>query len=188
MKMGKTGLLAIIFLIILQLATPVLAEQANLSDIVVTNTRKHILVYFSVNDCFTTEMNRAIESGIDTTFTFFIKLYEKRGFWWDRKIADIEIRHSIKYDNLKEIYEVKLSEKDNKITTVKDFDKAKKLMADVVALKVIPLHNLQKGGSYQIQLMAELDKIKLPLYLHYVLFFLSLWDFETDWNVIDFRY
>ena len=37
-------------------------------------------------------------------------------------------------------------------------------------------------------MMAELNKIQLPLYLHYVFFFLSLWDFETDWHSVDFRY
>jgi hypothetical protein len=55
-------------------------------------------------------------------------------------------------------------------------------------LKVLPLRELAKGGHYQIQMMAELDQIRLPLYLHYVFFFLSLWDFETDWYTIDFRY
>jgi hypothetical protein len=28
----------------------------------------------------------------------------------------------------------------------------------------------------------------LPFYLHYVLFFLSFWDFETDWYTVDFIY
>jgi len=188
MKKAKTRLRIIIFLIIMQLAVPVLAEEAYLSDIVVTNTRDHLLVYFRVNDCFTLEMNRAIESGLNTTFTFYIILEEKRNFWWDREMADIEISHSIKYDNLKRVYEVRLSEQNNEKITVKDYDEAKKLMAEVVALKVTRLHHLKKGSSYQLHMMAELEQIKLPLYLHYVLFFLSLWDFETDWYTVDFRY
>lgn len=188
MKKRKTGLLIIIVLVFSLLAIPAPAKRAFLSDIVVTNTRDHLLVYFSVNDCFTIEMNRAIESGIKTTFTFFIELYERRDFWWDRKITDMEISHSIKYDSLKRVYEVTLSENNNEVTVVKDFDDAKKLMSDVVALKVTPIHNLRKGGRYRLQLMAELDKIKLPFYLHYVFFFLSLWDFETDWYTVNFRY
>jgi len=28
----------------------------------------------------------------------------------------------------------------------------------------------------------------LPFYLDYVLFFLSLWDFETDWYSVVFKY
>ena len=188
MDRGKTGLLIIIFLIIIQLAMPVLAKQAYLSGLVVSNDRDHLLVWFNVNDCFTVEMNRAIDSGINTTFTFFVRLYEKRDLWWDRKIADVTISHNIKHDNLKRIYEVRLSEADNKTITLKDFDEAKALMASVAALKVTPLHNLQKGGHYRLQMMAELDKIKIPAFLRYFLFFISLWDFKTDWDKIEFRY
>jgi hypothetical protein len=188
MENGKTRILMIALLVTLQLVTPALAKNAYLSDIVVTNTRDHLLLYFSVNDCFTVEMNRAIESGLNTSFTFFVKLYEKRGFWWDRKITDLEFSHSIKYDNLKKTYEIRLSEQDNKTVVVKDFEEAKKLIADVVALRVAPIQNLHKGGHYQLRMMAELDKITLPFYLHYVFFFLSLWNFETDWHELDFRY
>lgn len=188
MGKGKRGIRVAIFFIILQLTIPALANQAYLSDIVVTNTRDHLLVYFSVSDCFTAEMDRAIESGIDTTFTFYIRLFGKRDYWWDMKVADREISHSIKYDNLKKIYEVRLSEQNNKVVTVKDFDEARRLMAEVVAVKVVALRNLKKGEHYQLRMMAQLDKIRLPLYLHYVFFFLSLWDFETDWYSIDFRY
>ena len=60
-------------------------------------------------------------------------------------------------------------------------------MSEIVALKVIPIRHLKRDKRYQLQMMAQLDKIKLPLYLHYVLFFLSLWDFETDWYTLNFR-
>jgi hypothetical protein len=184
-----TRLLAgIIFALLIQSASTALAAKAFLSDIVVTNTRDDLLVYFTVNNCFTPEMNRAIESGLNTTFTFFVKLYEKQAFRPDRKITDKEVRHSIKYDSLKRVYEVTLSEENSKLITVRSFEEAKKLMAELVAFKVTPLSRLQKGGRYRLRMMAELDRIELPFYLHYVLFFLSLWDFETDWYSVDFRY
>jgi hypothetical protein len=184
-----TRLLAgIIFALIVQFASTALAAKAFLSDIVVTNTRDDLLVYFTVNNCFTPEMDRAIESGLNTTFTFFVKLFEKQDYRLDTKITDTELRHSIKYDSLKRVYQVTLSEEDNKVVTVRSFEEAKKLMAEVIALRVTPLSNLQKGGRYRLKMMAELDRIELPFYLHYVLFFLSLWDFETDWYSVDFRY
>jgi len=169
-------------------ALPAMAKDAYLSDFVVTNTRDHLLIYFKVNNCFTPEMNNAIESGIETTFTFFVQLNEKRDLIWDKKIADLEVNHSIKYDSLKKTYSVKFSEDNNRDVTVRSFEEAKKLMAEIVALKVVPMHQLKKGKRYQLQTMAQLDKIKLPFYLHYVFFFLSLWDFKTDWYAVDFRY
>ncbi|MFH1124632.1 MAG: DUF4390 domain-containing protein [Pseudomonadota bacterium] len=188
MKKTKAALLIFLFSAVMHLAPLAQAKKAYLSDIVVTNTRDHVLVYFTVNDCFTVDMNNAIESGLKTTFTFFVKLYEKKDLWWDTEIIDLEVSHSIKYDNLKKTYEVTLSEENNKVITVKGFEEAKKLMAEVAALKVASLHHLKKGGRFQLRLMAELDKIRLPLYLHYLFFFLSLWDFQTDWYAVDFRY
>ena len=188
MEKAKKTLLTIIVLIATQWAVPAQAEQAYLSDIVITNVEDHLLVYFTVKECFTPEMNSAIESGIETSFTFFLLLYEKIDLSIDNKVTDLEVKHSIKFDSLKKVYEVRLSERENKVITVKDFEEAKKLMSEVIALKVTPLSNLREGADYQLQMMAELDKITLPFYLHYVLFFLSLWDFETDWHTIDFRY
>ena len=178
---------ALILSMSLLFAIPARAEEARLTDIVITNTRDHLLLYLTVTDCFTEDMEKAIENGIVTTFTFFVRLYETRALWRDRKIANLKVNHEIQYDNLKKIYVVKLSEKQKSIS-VKDFDEAKKLMSEIVGLKVTELHKLHKDSRYQIRMMAELDEIKLPFYLHYVLFFLSLWDFETDWYSVDFRY
>ena len=61
-------------------------------------------------------------------------------------------------------------------------------MAEIDSLKIIPLSMLEKGRHYQIQAKAELSKLTLPFYLHYVLFFVSLWDFETDLYALDFIY
>ena len=188
MENYRTILLIISSLIVVQWTVSTWAENAYLSDIILTNNQGYLQVHFTVEECFTAELNEAIEKGIEVTFTFFVKLNEKRGLWLDKKIADIEFRHSIKYDNLKEIYEVRLFERSNEIITVKDFAEAKRLMSDVVALRITSIDRLSDGDDYQLKVMAELDKIRLPFNLHYVLFFLSLWDFETGWHAIDFRY
>ena len=164
------------------------AEDARITDIVVTNSSEDLLVYFTVTDCFTEDMKKAIDNGVSTVFTFLIRLEEVRDFWWDKEIADLRISHEIKYDNLKNIYILKLSSGDGKEIYVKDFDKARKLMSEVAGYRVTSLKNLQKGTRYQIGIMAELDKIRLPFYFHYVFFFLSLWDFKTDWYIVDFKY
>ena len=183
----KTALV-MIFLMGSLLATPARAEEARLTDIVVTSTGEHLLVYFRVTGCFTEEMIKAIENGINTTFTFFIGLYEVRDFQRDKNIAELRVTHSIVYDNLKKAYKVRLSERNSEMILVDDFHEAKNLMAKIVGVKLTGLNKLQKGNRYQVRMMAELAKIRLPLYLDYVLFFLSLWDFETDWYKINFTY
>ncbi len=165
----------------------VLAQEARLTDVIVTNTRDDLLIYLTVEGAFTTEMETAIKSGVSATFSFIVNLYRNRNWWLDEKIAAQTITHSIKYDNLKKKYRIQRSwEAEPHVT--QSFSEAQKLMAEVDSLAIISLAELQKGTAYQIQAKAELSKRTLPLKLHYVLFFLSLWDFETDWYTIDFIY
>jgi hypothetical protein len=183
----KTALV-MIFLMGSFLATPARAGDARLTDIVATSAGEHLLIYFRVMGCYTDEMINAIENGINTTFTFFIGLYETRDFHWDKNIAELRVTHSIVYDNLKKAYKVRLSERKSEMILVEDFSEAKNLMSKIVGVKLTGLSTLQKGNRYQVRMMTELDKIRLPLYLDYVLFFLSLWDFETDWYKVNFTY
>jgi hypothetical protein len=163
-------------------------KQAQISDIIVTNNQNYLLVYFFTRGCFTPDMNKAIMNGIPTTFTFLIDLYSPRSFWPDKRIASLKLHHTIRYDSLREEFSVILSERGNQTFIMKDFSKAQEMMADVSNVQVIPLQSLEKSNQYKLRIKAELNKIRLPLYLHYVLFFVALWDFDTDWFVVDFIY
>ena len=163
-------------------------QNAQLKNIIVTNTRDDLLIYLTVDGAFTEKMETAVSTGVPATFEFFINLYQTRGLWFDKEIADLKIIHTIKYDNLKNEYIIHRSWDDNPPRIVKSFAEAKKLMVEIDSLDIVPLNLLEKGRRYQIRAKAELNKLTLPFYLHYVLFFVSLWDFETDWYTIDFIY
>ena len=180
--------LLLLFCFLLSFPSPLQAAEATLSDIIVTNTQEDLLVFFDIKGCFTREMEEAILNGIPTTFTIVIKLYRTRTAWRDASIASITLEHTIKYDSLKNEFRVTRSEMDNTELVVKDFKAAKKAMAEIRNIRVVPLRELQERGKYQLRVKAELEKVRLPLYLHYVLFFVSLWDFETDWYTVDFIY
>ncbi len=180
--------LLLLFCFLLSFPSPLQAAEATLSDIIVTNTQKDLLVFFDIKGCFTREMEEAILNGIPTTFTIVIKLYRTRTAWLDDSIASITLEHTIKYDSLKNEFRVTRSEEDNTELVVKDFEAAKKAMAEIRNIRVAPLKQLQDRGKYQLRVKAELEKVRLPLYLHYVLFFVSLWYFETDWYNVDFIY
>jgi hypothetical protein len=164
------------------------AQDARLSNIIVTNTRDDLLLYLTVKDAFPAKIEETVHSGVPATFSFLINLYEVRNFWLDRQIAEIKITNTMKYDNLKKNYTVTRTWESSKPHVVTSLAEARKLMTDVDSLTITPLGRLEKGKQYQIRVKAELDKLTLPFYLHYVLFFVSLWDFETDWYTIDFIY
>ncbi len=177
-------LLSLIFLI----QNPHAAQDATLSNLIVTNTRNELLVYLNVEGAFREQTVNAILSGVPASFSFFIKLYQKRSMWFDKAIADIEISNSIKYNNLKKEFVVERSWENGRIRTAQSLEEAQKLMSDVDGLSIISLNMLEKGKQYQVKAKAKLSKLTLPFYLHYVFFFVSLWDFETDWYTIDFIY
>ena len=181
--------LFIMILFNLMLPASIFAEgSAVLSNIKLANTRDDLLTYFEVDNAFTPTAMEAVQNGIPTTFSFYVSLYRRTSTLFDKRIADIKIQSTIKYNSLKEEYAVLRPWKDEKPMITKSLEEARGWMTDIDNLKVIPLNQLVKGDKYQLRIKAELEKVTLPLALHYVFFFVSFWDFETDWYVINFTY
>ncbi|PIE63046.1 MAG: hypothetical protein CSA25_02145 [Desulfobacter postgatei] len=186
------SLCAVIFFITgILFITPGMAsaqDNATLSHIKLANTRDELFAYFKVENAFNEKNTQAIENGIATSFTFYVSLFKTSGNLFDKKIVDIKTRATIKYNSMKQEYTVVYRWKDGPGFITTSFDEAKTLMTEVDNLKVVPLDQLVKGEKYQIRIKAELEKVTLPLSLHYIFFFVSYWDFGTDWYVINFTY
>jgi len=178
----------IICCLLLAFACPSLAKDVRLSDFAVSNNRDDLLIFFKVQGAFKDEMIEAIRNGIPTTFSFFIRLEQDGPLWFKQLITEKQITHTIKYNNLKNEYVVKRSWDDNKPITTDSFEQAKALMSEIKSLRITALANLQKTEHYQIRAKAELDKVTLPLNLHYIFFFTALWNFETSWHTFEFEY
>ena len=163
-------------------------QEALIENIKLANTRDDLLTYFDIKQAFTDKINQAVLNGIPTTFSFYIDLYKTDGSWLDKKISDNQIKSTLKYNSLKKEFTVSRPWKNEKTITTQSFDEAKALMTEIDNLKIIPLNQLIKGDKYQLRIKAKLDKVTLPLSLHYVFFFVSFWDFETNWYVINFTY
>ena len=184
----KYKIFILLFGILFLFQNPAHAKAARLADLTVTNTRDDLLLYLKVEGAFSEKMKNAILSGVNTTFSFFISLRLVRNLWPDKKIAEIKVTNTIKYDNLKKKFFITKSWKDDEILVTQSLIEAEKLMTSIDSLKIVPLSRLEKGRQYQIKAKAELGKTTLPFYLHYVFFFVSLWDFKTDWHTISFIY
>ena len=159
-----------------------------LTDVVITNSRNDLLLFLKIKGVFSPKMQRAVFSGVPTTFSFFIILEQKRSLWMDKTLAEITLTHTIKYDNLKKGFTVIRSWENEKPIFLKSFAEAQKMMTEVNGFKIYPINKLDKGTRYRLSAKAKLSKITLPFYLHYILIMASLWDFETEWHSIDFVY
>lgn len=184
-------LMPLLFFLAATLITPgtIAADNAAvLANIKLANTRDDLLTYFDVRNAFPHQISEAVQNGIPTSFSFYVSLYKTSNSWFDKKIADIKIKSTVKYNSLKEEYTVHRPWKNEKALTTTSFDEAKLWMTEIDNLTVIPLKGLVKGDKYQIRIKAELDKVILPLSLHYVFFFVSFWDTKTDWYLVNFTY
>lgn len=180
-----------IFLV--QLLTPgiILAKDKDhpgLTDIRLANTRDNLLIYFEMENAFPPKIIQRIETGILTPFSFHIDLYKTGGSWLDKKITEIDIQSTIKYNSLKQEYTVSQPWKEKKPFETKSFDEARDWMTRIDNLVVAPLSDLVKGEKYQIRIRAQLTRVTLPFALRYVFYFVSFWDIKTDWYVINFTY
>lgn len=167
----------------------VFAQKARLTDMVVSNTRDDLLLFVKVEGAFTQQMEQAVLNGISTTFSFIVRLEKINPMFMPNSlVTEQKITHTIKYESLKKQFVVRRSWEDNRALTTQSFEEARKWMSEIKSLRIASLGLLQEGKSYRVRAKAELDTVELPYYLNYVFFFVSLWNFETDWHSIEFGY
>jgi len=172
----------IVLLSILIFPFSAFCQKASIKDIDIKKTNGAWKLSFDLENCFTEKMDEAIQSGVRTTFNFYINLYQKRSWWKDRKLADVEFRHTVQYHPIQKVYLVRLGE-DYSSLTASSLEEAKKMMSKVRELSFQSSLPVEPGVPAYLRIKAELDPVRLPLHLEYLLIFVSLWDFETDWFI-----
>lgn len=162
-------------------------NKAAITNIEIDKTGKNLMLSFHLVDCFNSDMEEAILDGVPTTFRILVSI-EKPSLFLNTKIADFTLRHTIKYNRLNNEFQVDLPERSPRTLVTGSFDEAKKWMSTVNDLPVIPTCWLTRGQEYYLNVKAELSKVELPLFFRYILFWVSLWDFQTQWYTVVFLY
>jgi hypothetical protein len=162
-------------------------NKAQISNIEIDKKGRNLEVSFHLIDCFNSDMEEAILGGVPTSFRILVFI-EKPSLFLKSKVADFSLRHTIKYNRLNNEFQVDLPENPQKTLVTRDFDEAKKWMSTVDKLPVIATCWLDKDQEYYLEVKAELSKVELPLVFRYILFWVSLWDFETEWHTVVFLY
>jgi len=163
------------------------AVEPVIKDILISNNTENVLLYARLADCFKPDMESAILTGVPTVFTLQMDVYQERPYLWDKNISSQTISRTIKYDNLKKIFSIYTNGNPDPVV-LPDFESAQKAMADFSGINVVRLKSLTKGTNYYILMKVRIDKVRLPLKLEYVFFFVSFWDFETAWYRHNFKF
>jgi len=164
------------------------SQDVQFKDITITTSNTHLLLFGVIKNDKNDELIQALHSGIPMRFTFFVELFRTRDNWPDEQLMSVSFVHTLRYDTLKEQYALELEEQKNRALTFKNLGEAIKTMNDINGLKVIELKKLEPDNSYELRLKAVLYKKTLPMNLHYIIPFISMWDLETDWYTIEFTY
>ncbi|MBN1380361.1 MAG: DUF4390 domain-containing protein [Deltaproteobacteria bacterium] len=176
------------FLIILIFLGMVLIVPAGLAtgpvkihDVRVLYNKTDLVVYAVLKNSFTEDMKSAILAGVPTTFTFTLKTYEEVPGWFDKKISRITVKHTIKYDNVKQTFSV-FSVDNGPAAVFQDFESAQRVMSELSGIAVAPISELTRGNVYYVRIKAKLEKYRPQSIMRYIFFFASLGDFKTDWS------
>lgn len=163
-------------------------ETPEIKDIIVTTSDVDLLLFATVKNGFTQEMINDIKNGIPITFTYQMELVKTSSKWFDTTLVESAVTHTLSFDKTSNQYQVTLSDQNGKVVTTTDINQAKQLMAELNGVKVIALAQLVPDAPYAIHFKVTLKKGSLPLGMHRLLPMSALWDFETDWRTIEFRY
>ncbi|HOV87631.1 MAG TPA: DUF4390 domain-containing protein [Syntrophobacteraceae bacterium] len=164
------------------------AGRAEIVEVRVTPRAENLELGLRIQNCFTPKMEEAILSGVLTTFRIRIVLERSGPSFLRARLLDTTLDRTVKYEPLGGEFRVKLPEQPDRVLITKDFHEAKGWMSRIRDLPIISLDSLQRGVKYELRIKAELSKFHLPLFFRYIFFFVSMWDFETDWHKVPFSF
>ncbi|MGE4560108.1 MAG: DUF4390 domain-containing protein [Desulfobulbus sp.] len=159
-----------------------------IKDIIVTTSDVDLLLFATVKNGFTREMVDEVKSGSPIVFTFNLELVKASEHWLDTSLVKTAVTHTLSYVPQQQEYRIAFSNQPDKVVTTKDLEQAKQLMSELNGVKVITLSRLVPDAPYAIHFKVVLKKGSLPMGMQKILPFSSLWNFETDWRTIEFRY
>lgn len=97
-----------------------------------------VLVSFSVAHAVTPSIERAIESGLPTTFTYDVELRRPSFFWFDKLVASARIAATVRFDALTRRYHVTLLQ-DGRVAEERSTDRVGDVREWVSKFQRLPL-------------------------------------------------
>lgn len=116
-----------------------------------------VLVSFTTDAAITSEVERAIQSGLLTTFTYDIELRRGSTFWFDKLMGSARIAVTVRYDNLTRRYQVSLMQ-DGRTAESRGTDSLEAVKRWVSVFERLPLFStreLRSQTEYYVRVRAR---------------------------------
>ncbi len=189
MKLFLTRISACLLLVVFAAGFPLFVAASNkavIQDFSIDKFGQDLEITFKLENCFTAKMEEAILNGVPTTFRIIVALEKPAPTLMKGDVVDFALEHTIRYNRLNNEFQVHLPEHPQKFLVTRNFNEAKAWMSTVRGLPIIATCWLRKDLEYTLKVKAELSKVELPFFFRYIIFWVSLWDFETDWYTVKF--
>lgn len=164
-----------VFLLAL-LAGPLFADDPKIESLSAVESGQKISVSFQLSGAFDlTELNKALESGLPTGFTYHIELYRKRRNWFDSTRAATTLEVICTYDSRTREYLLNYR-RDGRLVRSETFSDIEKLRRRMVTISEPDL--FATGGVPPARLRVRVRADLMRGYLLYVI----PWDVSTGWT------
>ncbi|MDX9821431.1 MAG: DUF4390 domain-containing protein, partial [Syntrophales bacterium] len=144
---------------------------------------RDILVYARAQDFLKEGTERLIYAGVTVRCTFYVNFYQKRPYWFDRRLSDQVVRNAVKYDNIKKtIYvTVRLDEKEMETSEFHDVGSAEHSLIELSGVPVFEVGRLNKAENYYVRIKAKIEKDDHSRFIRYIMVVLPFMESETGW-------
>ncbi len=146
--------------------------------------RADLVVSFHVEQTLVPQLVDTLESGLPVRFTFWIRVDHPRPWARDYVLADLRFERVLEKENLEDRYRITF-EDGRTVRTESDLAKAVRMMGRVEGVSLLPLAALAGPRPIFLRIKVRVQEFKLPFRLHRLLPFVSFWDVETDWYVLE---
>ncbi|HEV8676121.1 MAG TPA: DUF4390 domain-containing protein [Methylomirabilota bacterium] len=153
---GRMRALAAALGLTLALAEPGWAGPLRISNLVVTNSDKTLLVNMVLLGSLPEAVVEGLGTGIPATVRFQVELWQYNSWWVDRRIAATILERQVVYDVLTKEYRVSAvqgEERDPYVT--RDIWEAERILSEVRTLRLAPISSLRGQDLYYVRARAD---------------------------------
>jgi Domain of unknown function (DUF4390) len=154
---SETRALAASLVLVLLLAEFAWAGPLRISNLVVTNSERTLLVTMVLLGSLPEGIVEGLGTGIPATVRYQVELWQYNSWWFNRRIAAKILERQVVYDVLTKEYRVSAvqgEERDPYVT--RDIWEAERVMSEVRILPLVPIGSLRAQDLYYVRARADL--------------------------------
>ncbi len=143
--------------LVLLLAGQAWAGPLRISNLVVTNSDRTLLVNLVLLGSLPEGIVEGLATGIPATVRFQVELWQYNSWWVDRRIAAKILERQVVYDVLTKEYRVAAVEGEERDPYVtRDIWEAERVLSEVRTLRLVPISSLRSQDLYYVRARADI--------------------------------